>query len=142
MRLKSLRSRTIALAVAATGIAGSFVMLGSTGVALANVCGTQYTGYSGYSSTSSGAAKWDPLETVWTKQPPGCNDFNVVKTNTSDAYGGYLKHSNGTYYLCTEGWIPIVAGSGDWVLCSSVITGTKMAASGTLYYHEAMTVDV
>lgn len=118
--------RLAAMGAVAACAATSFMIIGTSGVAMADVCGTASNGTTSW-STTTGTATWSPLRNVWIKQPPGCHDYNIVHVNSTGNYAGYLENSSGQWHECTAGYISIPGNqTGDWVECSSVLTGTHM----------------
>jgi hypothetical protein len=95
-------------------------------------CGTAGSGNAGYSSTTGSHTQ---TGTQFTKSS-GCSDFNLVEA-TAGGFGlseslfeGQYEGSNGTWHVGSRGFVgpvPFNTG-GDWVLLSSVATGTKMIA--------------
>ena len=125
--------RLAALGAAGACAATTFAVIGSSGVAMADVCGTHANGTTSW-STTVGTATWHPLRSVWVKQPPGCHDYNIVHVNQTGNYAGYLLHSNGQWQECAAGYIRIPGGvTGDWVECSNVATGAHMTTDTTQF---------
>lgn len=122
--------RLAALGAAAACISTSAVIIGTSGVAMADVCGTAANGTTSWSTNAPGAGgvpNWSPLRNVWVKRAPGCHDYNIVHVNASGNYAGFLQSSNGTWHRCNAGYISIPGNrTGDWVECTSVLTGTHM----------------
>jgi hypothetical protein len=124
--------RLAALGAAAVCASASAVIIGTSGVAMANtdVCGTAANGTTSWSTVApppGGTPIWHPLRNVWVKRPPGCHDYNIVHVNATGNYAGFLQSSNGTWFECMAGYIRIPGNvTGDWVECTSVLTGTHM----------------
>jgi hypothetical protein len=118
--------RLAALGAVSVCAATAFVVIGTSGVAQADVCGVARDGTTSW-STSVGTPNWSPLRSVWTKAAPGCHDYNIVRVASTGNYAGYLQRSNGTWFECAAGYISIPGGrTGDWVECTNVATGTHM----------------
>jgi hypothetical protein len=122
--------------LAALGAAGfcastSAVVIGTSGVAMADVCGVAANGTTSWSTNApppGGTPHWSPLRSVWTKSAPGCHDYNIVHVNSTGDYAGFLQNGNGTWFECAAGYISIPGNvTGDWVECTSVATGTHMS---------------
>ncbi len=108
------KARRAGYAVAALGCALTATV---TATPAANASAGAYCGTYGDGYTS---------QTVFTKQPPGCSDFNLTWTKHDGWYRGYLWSS-------TYGWQPCNGqvwhtGGQNYlqVLCSNVATGTPM----------------
>lgn len=122
--------RLAALGAACACVSTSAVIIGTSGVAMADVCGTAENGTTSWSTVApppGGTPIWHPLRSVWVKRPPGCHDYNIVHVNASGNYAGFLQRPNGSWFECQAGYISIPGNrTGDWVECTSVLTGTHM----------------
>ena len=126
------RSRVRAGGVAAvlTALMSSLVVLGAPGTALAS-CGTPGSGGTGF--VSGGVLYYN---TVWTKQPPGCFDFNLTYVNSPggvDSYRGWY-YSGGLWHAGANGYHRLNNGSyNDVALVTNVITGVKLTVESVSY---------
>lgn len=118
MRLTG-KERSAGYAVAALGcaLATTVIAAPAASATAGGYCGTYGDGYT--------------TDTVWTKQPPGCVDFNLTWVATSGNYKGY-------YWSNSNGWNPCAAtvwhqggSTYDQVLCSNVATGTALYVART-----------
>jgi hypothetical protein len=129
--------RLAALGSAAVCVSASAMIIGTSGTAMADVCGTAANGTTSWSSNApapGGAPNWNPLRSVWTKRAPGCHDYNIVHANSGGSFAGFLQRPNGTWFECAAGYVSVPGGvTGDWVECTNVATGTHMT-SDTLQY--------
>lgn len=130
-------ARLAALGAAGACLSTSAVVIGLSGVASADVCGTAANGTTSWSTNApppGGAPNWNPLRSVWVKRAPGCNDYNIVHADGAGNYAGFLQRSNGSWFECNAGYVSVPGNvNGDWVECTSVATGTHMT-SDTLQY--------
>lgn len=121
------------LGAAGTCATALALVIGTSSVAAASAhsnvpyfCGRAGEGTTSW-STTVGTAHWNPLRTVWVKQPPGCHDYNIVQVSAAGNYAGYLEHSNGSWTECSAGYIAIPGNTNPpWVECTSVLTNTHM----------------
>ena len=114
--------------IAAGAMTASMVMLGTSGTALAGArTPGQYCGVFGSGTT------WT---TIWTKQPPGCHDLNIVR---AEAGGGANGDSYAGFYWNGHTWVEGMRGfqyipngncnpntNSHCVPLTNVVTGTKM----------------
>lgn len=116
--------RYAAAAVVAVSAAASLVAVPAVGHASTLACKVS----SGRTSNLAlGANGVHPTGgTIFTKQPPGCLDFNLTGVSASDHYEGWLENtSTGKWHACSAGFL--LAPPVPKVLCTSVATGTPMA---------------
>jgi len=123
--LKNKAARLAALAV--TAAAGTTVALAVPAAAhAATMPAASCKTYTGTTSTFSGGKPTSGTE--FTK--PGdttCHDLNLSDANATDLYRGVLLHSTtNAWQACTEGWRHFTPGQARIVLCSGVLTGTRM----------------
>ena len=134
---RSAGRRRLTMAVTATSLLMSGAVLATPGIAQAS-CGTHGSGLT--SEVNDPQFGDDVLflnGTIWSKQPPGCLDFNLTYTHDTsgrgyDVYSGFyqsgtnwVEGSNGDHQL-SDG------NHGDFVLVSNVGTGTKLTVSDDL----------
>jgi len=122
------------LAVAATVAvltAASIVVVPTVGHASAAACTTKAGRTSNLALGANGPHPTGG--TIFTKQPPGCLDFNLIAVGAADHYEGWLFNaSTDKWFACSAGFVK--APPVPKVLCSNVATGVQMAVvqeSGT-----------
>lgn len=118
----------LAAAIAAIALATG-VVVAAAGPAQAQ-CGTR-----GKGGTPTISPNWIFPEYFWIKQPPGCNDFNITRTNTGHPDGlVYADYFAGWYQLPDGWWREGASGRrwlangyhGDIPLVTAVWTGTPL----------------
>jgi hypothetical protein len=112
--------RRVAIGTAASLLATfavTSVVTPSASASPGNFCGTYGNGYS-----------W---QTIWTKKPPGCHDFNITWAKWSGDYAGYYwtgskwqeGHNGPRYRTGGRTW--------DQVAVTNVATGTLLTVART-----------
>jgi hypothetical protein len=64
--------------------------------------------------------------TTWTKQPPGCNDLNLVSVAKADSYEGWYEDTAQVWHPGSAGFVYHGTSTYDVVMLTSVATGTQM----------------
>lgn len=132
-RKRSWHRSRIAVIIAAGTLLPAVIMAGSPAMASAatgQVCGTQGTGNSWGVLPNAGN---EVDATHFVKQPPGCDDFNLILYETSSGANDSkglegLYEVGSTWVAGSRGFVKGIpdATYGDWVLLSDVATGTVM----------------
>jgi hypothetical protein len=136
--LRKQRVRVLAAPLAAAFLAITAVVAVAPGTAHAAAArpaiAGQYCGTYGSGTTEVGGAYGG---TLWQKQPPGCNDLNIIYTDAPtsghwDTYAGALYYPGSGWNICHRGYQVLYNGTHDPITnsravpCTDVLAGTLM----------------